>query len=108
MSDSDSLPDGWTERDHDPKVVDKYDPRQPSLFEHDDGRTVQVVPDAGNRTGGDRERWRVDAIEGEPAAPESTTTLAECEGKSAALSAAEEAMRDYTTTGSFDASDAGR
>jgi len=103
MSDSDSLPDGWTERDHDPQIVDKYDPRQPSLFEHDDGQVLQVVPDAGNRAGSDQRRWRVDAVEGDPAAPESTTVLGEREGEADALAFAREAMASYDEHGSFDA-----
>ncbi|MWG35064.1 hypothetical protein [Halomarina oriensis] len=105
MTETDSLPEGWTERDHDPQVVDKYDPRQPSLYESDDGHCVQVVPDAGNQATGGEDHWRVDAIEGDPKAPEHTRTLGVREGRSAALDFAREAMTEYGETGSFDAVD---
>lgn len=102
MSDSESLPDGWTELDHDPQVVDKYDPRQPSLFENLDGTTLQVVPDAGNQATGGEDRWRVDSVEGDPASPERTTALGERVGRSDALAFAREAMEHYNEARSLD------
>jgi hypothetical protein len=104
--DTETPPDGWSKRDQDPQIVDKYDPRQPSLYEHDDGQVVQVVPDAGNRAGSDQERWRVDAVDGDPAAPEGTTILAEREGRSDALAFARETMAAYDGRG--DVTDAAR
>ena len=102
MSNTESLPDGWTEVDHDPQVVDKYDARQPSLFENVDGTTLQVVPAARNQATGGEDRWRVDAVEGDPAAPEETTALGERDGRSDALAFAREAMEHYNEARSLD------
>ncbi|MFD1514750.1 hypothetical protein [Halomarina rubra] len=103
MSQNDSLPDGWTERDHDPQVVDKYDPRQPSLYEHEDGTHVQAVPDAGNQATSGEDRWRVDVVDGDPKAPDETRTLGLRTGQGDALDFAREAMAAYAENGSFDA-----
>lgn len=103
MSNTESLPDGWTEVDHDPQVVDKYDARQPSLFENVDGTTLQVVPEVGNQAPtGEGDRWRVDSVEGDPAAPEGTTVLGQREGRSDALAFAREAMEHYNEARSLD------
>lgn len=60
------LPDPWTEAvDHD-DIVEKYDPRDPVLFERDDReRAVHVLPTEPNVAHADTHEWRVGLVRGD-------------------------------------------
>jgi len=65
VSRSHPAPAGWTEIEQPPEIIEKYNPREPTLFEHDDGEpvAVHVLPETQNIH--DRqERWRVGVVHG--------------------------------------------
>lgn len=60
------LPGSWTEVvDHD-YIVEKYDPRDPVLFERDDReRAVHILPTEPNVAHADTHEWRVGLVRGD-------------------------------------------
>lgn len=97
MSRSHPAPTGWSEIEQPPEIVEKYNPRDPTLFEYDGAEpiAVHVLPETQNIH--DREeRWRVGLVHGgktnfEGAEP-IRTGIAD---RSGALAVAEEFMTGY-------------
>ncbi|MGZ0746821.1 hypothetical protein [Haloparvum sp. AD34] len=60
------LPDSWTEvREHD-LIVEKYDPRDPTLFVREDReRAVHILPTEPNVPHADTHEWRVGLVRGD-------------------------------------------
>ena len=65
VSRSHPAPAGWTEIERQPEIVEKYNPREPTLFEHDGKEpiAVHVLPETQN-VRDQRERWRVGVVHG--------------------------------------------
>ncbi|MFB6117788.1 hypothetical protein [Halosegnis sp.] len=88
-------PTGWREVERPPAIVVKYDPREPTLFEHDeDPVAVHVLPET---TAADSDnRWRVGLVRGGKtnfvASEPIRTGLSD---RAAALSLAEQFMTGY-------------
>ncbi|WP_276259341.1 hypothetical protein [Haloglomus litoreum] len=98
---TDPAPEAWTEVERPPHVVGKYDPRQPTLFEHG-GRdlAVHVLPDATRPTGTGVEgadTWRVGLVRGSATEFQAVEPVAEAvEGRDRALTLARRVMRACT------------
>lgn len=59
------VPDDWHEVTNPDYIVEKYDPRAPTLFEYDDADVgVHILPDEPNAPHADREAWRVGFVRG--------------------------------------------
>lgn len=111
-SDGDSLPDGWTatesEREEDPDgpaVSDKYDPRQPELFERTGADEVQIhaAPIGGNQSRDDAGVWQVGIVEGSVTAPAEIERTHEVEDRAAAMDLARDLMAAYEEHGDVEA-----
>lgn len=65
MSRNHPAPTGWTEIEQPPEIIEKYNPRDPTLFEYggEEPVAVHVLPETQNVH--DREeRWRVGVVHG--------------------------------------------
>lgn len=100
---AESLPDGWieTEDRRDPDMNDKYDPRQPELFEREGGDEVQVhaAPVGENRPHGDGNVWQVGIVAGSVTAPAEIERTHEVEGRGTAMDLARDLMAAYEDRG---------
>ena len=97
MSRNHPSPTGWSEVEQPPEIIEKYNPRDPTLFEYDGEEpiAVHVLPETQNVH--DRsEQWRVGVVHGGKTNFEGTdpirTGIAD---RSGALAVAEEFMLGY-------------
>lgn len=90
------MPDGWTEVTNPDYIVEKYDPRAPTLFEFDgDTVGVHVLPDEPNVPHADREAWRVGFVRGERDNLQNAEPFDHCHGRETALHVAYDFMHAY-------------
>lgn len=90
------LPDSWTEvREHD-LIVEKYDPRDPTLFERDDRkRAVHILPTEPNVPHADTHEWRVGLVRGSVDELLDAEPIAHVHGRENAYHVAVTFMRAY-------------
>ncbi|PSP56434.1 hypothetical protein BRC72_12270 [Halobacteriales archaeon QH_7_66_36] len=89
-------PVGWTEIESPPAIVAKYDPREPTLFEHGpDLIAVHVLPETQHVRRRD-DRWRVGVVHGGGENFEGSEPIrTNLDDRPAALSLAESFMAGY-------------
>ncbi|MFB6235735.1 MAG: hypothetical protein ABEH81_10780 [Halopenitus sp.] len=90
------LPDPWTEVvDHD-YIVEKYDPRDPVLFERADReRAVHILPTEPNVAHADTHEWRIGLVRGDVNELLDTESIARVHGRENAYHVAVEFMGAY-------------
>jgi len=60
-----AVPGGWAEVSNPDFIVEKYDPRAPTLFEHDEREIgVHILPAEPNVAHSDTYRWRLGFVKG--------------------------------------------
>jgi hypothetical protein len=93
-------PATWTEVESPPHIVTKYDPHEPTLFEHDeDDVAVHVLP-VGTSSPHDEERWRVGFVRGGRTEMEAVEPIAtDVPDRESALHLARDAMEVYDERG---------
>jgi hypothetical protein len=88
-----AVPAGWSEVTSPDYIIEKYDPRLPTLFEADDRDIgVHILPDEPNTPHADQDAWRVGFVRGHRDNLEAAEPIARCAGRDTAFHLAHEFM----------------
>lgn len=91
-----TLPTGWTEVTAPDHIVEKYDARQPTVFEFDAAAVgVHIVPAEPNTAHADRESWRVDVGHGVRDEFQHVDSFAHLDGRETAIDVAAAFMQAF-------------
>ena len=98
-----ALPEDWREVSNPPSIVEKYDPRLPTLFEYADREIgVHIVPTEPNTPHADQDACRVGFVRGSRDDLESAEPIVHCHGRDTAYHLAHEYMTAYNEADELD------
>jgi hypothetical protein len=98
-----ALPEHWTEVTNPDYIVEKYDPRAPTLFEHGERDIgVHILPDEPNTPHADTDRWRLGFVRGNRDDLEAAEPIVHADSREAAFHAAHVFMDAYGEHGGLD------
>ena len=91
-----AVPDDWAEVNNPDYIVEKYDPRAPTLFEYEERDIgVHILPAEPNVPHADTERWRLGFVRGNRDNLEKAEPVVLVHGRDTAFHAAHVFMETY-------------
>ncbi|MFB6221194.1 MAG: hypothetical protein ABEH90_07125 [Halolamina sp.] len=81
-----AVPAEWSEVTNPDHIIEKYDPRLPTLFEYEGGDIgVHILPDEPNTPHADDDAWRLGFVRGHRDNLEGAEPLVHCHGRDTAF-----------------------
>lgn len=91
-----TLPTDWHEAEHDPLIIEKYNPKRPALFEHDEADIAVAVVPTDPAVAHAADAWSVRYLHGTATDPHDYERIAVLEDRGTALSLVSEFARTYS------------